>query len=54
MCGEAAAELLAAAVGERRMVGMWTGRMPLRPVSLADLVGEHAYADIPIPTAAPL
>ncbi len=54
MCGEAVAELLAMAVGDRRAAGLWTGRAPLRPAPLADLIGDYAYADIPIPTAAPL
>lgn len=54
MCGETAAELLARHLGSREAVGYWTGRPPLRPVALADLLGEFTYADIPVPTPAPL
>ena len=55
MCGDVAAELLAQARGvSRKAVGYWTGRPPLRPVPLADLVGAFDYADIPIPKPAPL
>jgi hypothetical protein len=53
-CGDVAAEILAARVGSRQAVGTWTGRPPLRPVPLADLLGEFDYADIPIPAPAPL
>jgi bacterioferritin-associated ferredoxin len=53
MCGEAVASLLAAARGSREAVGFWTGRAPLRPVPLDDLLGEYDYADIPLPQAAP-
>ena len=35
----------------RQAVGYWTGRPPLRPVPLADLVGSFDYGDIPIPSA---
>lgn len=54
MCGETAAELLALHLGSREEVGYWTGRPPLRPVPLADLLGRFDYADIPVPTPAPL
>ncbi len=54
MCGEAAASLQAVAEGGRERAGMWTGRAPLRPVPLAELIGDYDYADIPIPAAAPL
>lgn len=53
-CGDVAAEILAARVGSREAAGCWTGRPPLRPVPLADLLGEFDYADIPIPAPAPL
>jgi NADPH-dependent 2,4-dienoyl-CoA reductase/sulfur reductase-like enzyme len=53
MCGEAAAALLAPHVGGREHVALWTGRPPLRPVSADDLLGDFAYADIPIPAPAP-
>ncbi len=55
MCGEAAAEIVAAKQGASRVqAGLWTGRAPLRPVPLADLAGDFDYADIPIPKPAPL
>lgn len=54
MCGEVAAQLLARQVGSREAAGYWTGRPPLRPVPLADLLGRFDYADIPVPTPAPL
>ena len=55
MCGDVAAELLAQSRKvARQTVGYWTGRPPLRPVPLADLVGSFDYADIPLPSPAPL
>lgn len=54
VCGEVVAMLLAQHVGGREHGGLWTGRAPIRPVPVADLVGEVAYEDIPIPKAAPL
>jgi len=54
MCSEAAAELLALHTGSREAVGYWTGRPPLRPVALSDLLGAFDYADIPVPRPAPL
>lgn len=53
-CGETAAELLARHLGSREAAGYWTGRPPLRPVALADLLGRFDYADIPVPAPAPL
>jgi len=54
-CGDVAGALLAAQVGgSREAVGHFTGRAPLRPVSLAEVAGDYTYADIPIPKAAPL
>ncbi len=38
----------------REQVLPWTGRPPLRPVRLAELIGDFDYADIPIPKPAPL
>lgn len=52
-CGEGAATLVAAAVGGREKAGIWTARVPLRPVAIEDLVGEFDYADIPKPAPAP-
>jgi thioredoxin reductase len=47
LCGEAAAEILARACGlERRAVGQWTPRSPLRPLAVDTLIGEFDYADI--------
>jgi thioredoxin reductase/bacterioferritin-associated ferredoxin len=54
MCGDVVAELVGGRVGGREAAGFWTGRPPLRPVPLADLVGTFTYADIPIPEPAPL
>jgi hypothetical protein len=55
MCGAIIEELLAARLEKtREAVGQWTGRPPLRPVSLGDLVGEFSYGDIPVPEPAPL
>jgi thioredoxin reductase/bacterioferritin-associated ferredoxin len=53
MCGEAAAELLAAQVGTRAAVGCFTPRLPLRPVPMQALLGDFRYEDIPVPPPAP-
>ncbi|MDO9404194.1 MAG: NAD(P)/FAD-dependent oxidoreductase [Polaromonas sp.] len=53
-CGDVAGALLARHTGSRESVGVFTGRAPLRPVSLAEVAGDYVYADIPIPKAAPL
>ncbi len=53
-CGDIVGALLAAHVGSREAAGYFTGRAPLRPVSLAEVAGDYTYADIPIPKAAPL
>ncbi len=55
MCGEAASALLAARRGVPvEAVGFATGRIPLRPVPMDAILGEFAYADIPVPAPAPL
>ena len=54
MCGETVAALVATRAGSRERAGIWTARVPLRPVDLAALTGEYEYADIGIPEAAPL
>ena len=59
VCGEAAAELLAARIAGdpdegRRAAGQWTGRASIRPVAMDDLAGRFDYHDIPIPPPAPL
>jgi len=54
MCGETAAELVAAKVGGRERAGFATGRVPLRPVAMDALLGDFDYADIPVPRPAPI
>ncbi len=54
MCGDTVAALVAARVGGRGAAGIWTPRIPFRPVNLKALTGDYDYADIPIPSAAPL
>ncbi len=54
MCGETVADAARPRSRSREAAGYWTGRPPLRPVPLADLLGEFDYADIPVPTPAPL
>jgi NADPH-dependent 2,4-dienoyl-CoA reductase/sulfur reductase-like enzyme len=54
ICGETAAELVALHVGGRERAGFATGRLPLRPVAMASLLGDFDYADIPVPAAAPI
>lgn len=53
-CGDVAASLVALQVGSREAAGYFTGRAPLRPVSLEQLTGDYEYSDIPLPKAAPL
>jgi NAD(P)H-nitrite reductase large subunit len=53
-CGDVVAEIVAQRVGGREVAGYFTGRLPLRPVSLQAVTGDYVYADIPIPNAAPL
>ena len=53
-CGDVVAEIVARRVGGREVAGYFTGRLPLRPVSLQAVIGDYVYADIPIPKAAPL
>jgi NADPH-dependent 2,4-dienoyl-CoA reductase/sulfur reductase-like enzyme len=54
MCGETLATLVAAHVGGRERAGVWTARAPLRPVDMDALLGDFAYADIPILKPAPI
>jgi NADPH-dependent 2,4-dienoyl-CoA reductase/sulfur reductase-like enzyme len=54
MCGDTAATLVAAHVGSREGAGYFSARAPIRPIALADLVGDYDYDDIPLPKAAPL
>jgi thioredoxin reductase/bacterioferritin-associated ferredoxin len=54
-CSDVVGALLAQCTHQNReAVGCFTGRAPLRPVSLAEVAGDYTYADIPIPKAAPL
>jgi thioredoxin reductase/bacterioferritin-associated ferredoxin len=63
-CGDVAGELIALNLvktgragdmdAARHRVGQWTGRTPLRPIPVADLVGTFSYDDIPVPEPAPL
>jgi bacterioferritin-associated ferredoxin len=54
ICGEAVAELVALRVGGRAAAGLFTARIPLRPVPMATLLGAFDYADIPVPAPAPI
>jgi bacterioferritin-associated ferredoxin len=55
MCGEAAGALLANARGVSVAdLGFATGRIPLRPVPMAAILGDFDYADIPVPAPAPI
>lgn len=54
VCGDVVAELVAARVGSRERAGQYTARLPLRPLPMAELIGEFDYTDIPIPKPAPL
>lgn len=53
-CGDVVGALVAQQLGDREKAGLWTVRVPLRPVPLDLLTGEYGYGDIPIPKAAPL
>lgn len=54
MCSEAAATIIAQRSGsDRANVGQWTARAPIRPVQLAEVIGDYSYDDIPRPPPAP-
>jgi thioredoxin reductase/bacterioferritin-associated ferredoxin len=54
-CGDTVQELMSQKRGIMRAeIGQWTGRPPLRPVALGELIGDFSYDDIPIPEPAPL
>jgi thioredoxin reductase/bacterioferritin-associated ferredoxin len=53
-CGDVAASLVALKLGGREQAGYFTGRAPMRPVSLEQLTGDYEYTDIALPKAAPL
>jgi thioredoxin reductase/bacterioferritin-associated ferredoxin len=46
MCGEAVRGLAAPRWGDQARGGSWTGRLPLRPIPIADLIGDYRYEDI--------
>ena len=51
VCGDVVAGIVAARVGGQ--AGIWTARVPFRPLDMTALTGEFGYTDIPIPEAAP-
>ena len=53
-CSEAIEAILASKVGSRELAGQWTGRTPLRPVPIEQIIGKYTYEDIPIPENSPL
>ena len=53
-CSEAIEAILESKVGSRELAGQWTGRTPLRPVPIEQIIGKYTYEDIPIPENAPL
>ena len=53
-CSDAIEAILASKLGCRELAGQWTGRTPLRPMPIDEIIGEYSYDDIPIPEAAPL
>jgi pyruvate/2-oxoglutarate dehydrogenase complex dihydrolipoamide dehydrogenase (E3) component/bacterioferritin-associated ferredoxin len=53
-CSEAIEAILASKLGSRELAGQWTGRTPLRPVPIEQIIGKYTYEDIPIPENAPL
>ena len=53
-CSDAIEAILASKLGNRELAGQWTGRTPLRPMPIDEIIGEYSYDDIPIPEAAPL
>jgi NADPH-dependent 2,4-dienoyl-CoA reductase/sulfur reductase-like enzyme len=50
LCGVTVAEL----AGGGEQAGLFTARVPLRPVPMAMLLGAFDYADIPVPAPAPI
>ena len=54
-CGDTVQTLMALRLQRpREQIGQWTGRPPLRPMPLGQMLGEFRYDDIPIPPPAPL
>ena len=54
VCGDTVATIVSRHLGGRNIVGSWSPRVPLLPVSMEDVVGSFSYQDIIIPEAAPL
>jgi NADPH-dependent 2,4-dienoyl-CoA reductase/sulfur reductase-like enzyme len=54
MCGDTAAELMARELGGRAEAGVFTARVPLRPVPFEAIIGDYDYDEIPKPQAAPI
>ncbi|HWG05343.1 MAG TPA: NAD(P)/FAD-dependent oxidoreductase [Beijerinckiaceae bacterium] len=46
LCGETIGTLASAHWGGRDVTGQWTGRLPLRPVPMAAIIGDYRYEDI--------
>lgn len=46
VCGETIASLCAERMGGRERVGLWTGRTPLRPVPMKEIIGSYRYEDL--------
>ncbi|TVR07569.1 MAG: FAD-binding protein [Salinarimonadaceae bacterium] len=54
ICAEPVGALIAVLTGAHRAeIGQATGRSPLRPVSIDQIVGDFDYSDIPFPEASP-
>jgi len=46
VCGETISSLCAERMGGKERVGLWTGRSPLRPVPMKEVIGDYRYEDI--------
>jgi len=46
VCGETISSLCAERMGGKERVGLWTGRLPLRPVPMRAVIGDYRYEDI--------
>jgi NADPH-dependent 2,4-dienoyl-CoA reductase/sulfur reductase-like enzyme len=53
-CADSIEAILTSVVGSRELAGQWTGRAPLRPIPIEQIIGDYSYSDIPIPESAPL
>jgi NADPH-dependent 2,4-dienoyl-CoA reductase/sulfur reductase-like enzyme len=45
-CGETIAALAADRMGGMECVGMWTGRLPLRPIPMTAIIASYRYEDL--------